>query len=193
MHCLASHHPLTVIPRAPSSPVIQEIIRLGLTDSRKLKRFLKRFEHNEHSIEDIIQDALIEAIRCEHAFQGLSSIETWFFGIAANMARRHVARLSVYCRRTTSIDESEDPSEWDIHLSSQMSTQTPDSACQFNRMVSSATAHIEKFPDELKRTFELVCIEGQAYQEVATEMNIPIGTVRSRVNRARKLLQQHLQ
>ena len=84
---------------------MNQIIRISINDSRKLKRFIWRFEHNEENIEDIIQDAVIEALRCEHSFEYRSSVETWFFGVAANVARRHVARHSVHSKRVTSLDE----------------------------------------------------------------------------------------
>ena len=174
----------------PPNAFMNQIIRISINDSRKLKRFIWRFEHNEENIEDIIQDAVIEALRCEHSFEYRSSIETWFFGVAANVARRHVARRSVHSKRVTSLDDHAEWSEFDGMDGFPRETSSPDVAFQFNQFVSDLSTQIEQFPDDLRRTFELVCIEGNAYQDAAAMLQIPIGTVRSRVNRARKLLQQ---
>jgi len=169
---------------------MNQIIRISINDSRKLKRFIWRFEHNEENIEDIIQDAVIEALRCEHSFEYRSSVETWFFGVAANVARRHVARRSVHSKRVTSLDDHAEWTEFDGMDGLPCESSTPDGAFQFNQFVSDLSTQIEQFPADLRRTFELVCIEGNAYQDAAAMLQIPIGTVRSRVNRARKLLQQ---
>lgn len=190
---LTTHSPDMDSVGINSNAFMNQIIRISINDSRKLKKFIWRYEHNEENIEDIIQDAVIEALRSEHSFEYRSSIETWFFGVAANVARRHVARHTLQAKRITSLDADDDVLGHVAWQERQLDTDGPDIACQFNEFVQGLSAKINQFPTDLRRTFELVCFEGRSYQDVAAQMQIPIGTVRSRVNRARKLLQQSLE
>jgi len=169
---------------------IAQVARTSMRDSCKLRRFLWRYERAASDVEDIIQDAMVEALRCSDRFLARSSVETWFFGVAANVARNHVARRVTQASRTESLDllreVTGDPAG-DRRLGGDAEVGSRDDVAirQFAGQVSNALARL---PDDLRDTFELVCLQERSYRDVAEMLSIPIGTIRSRIHRARSLL-----
>jgi RNA polymerase sigma-70 factor, ECF subfamily len=169
---------------------IEQIARINTSHSRKLKRFLWRFERTVGDVEDIIQDAMVEAMRCSDRFLAQSSVETWFYGIAANVARGHVARSVMQGLRTDSLDLlRENAGDAAANLTN---PATFGDAVELREFTQRLDAAIAQLPRDLRITFDLACLQELSYREIADALLIPIGTVRSRVNRARTLLKASL-
>jgi RNA polymerase sigma-70 factor, ECF subfamily len=174
---------------------VAEVARTATRNSSKIRRFLWRYEHNDADIADIIQDAMVEALRCQGHFKSRASAQTWFFGIAANVARHHVARRARNGARTVSLEDmvhtlgSPDVPEGGPHAEK---APCPTRAIELQELRHQLTQATERLSLELRRTFDLAYVQEYSYQEVADALGIPIGTVRSRLNRARELLRETL-
>ncbi|RZI61101.1 MAG: sigma-70 family RNA polymerase sigma factor [Rubrivivax sp.] len=171
---------------------IVEIARDSRSDSSKLKRFLRRYERSPGELDDIIQDAMLEATRCADRFQARSSVETWFFGIAANVARNHVARCSKRSGQMESLDES--PHMMDAESAHRPRDSSMDVSQQvaYRQLAGIVDVTLSGLSADLRGTFDLACLQEESYRDVAEIQAIPIGTVRSRVNRVRTLLRSRL-
>lgn len=171
---------------------IVKIARDSRSDSSKLKRFLRRYERSPSELDDIIQDALLEATRCADRFMARSTVETWFFGIAANVARNHVARCSKRNRQTESLDAPPHTLDGEsVHCprdpSADVSLQVA-----YRQLAGIVDVTLSGLSPDLRGTFDLACLQEEPYREVADQLAIPIGTVRSRINRVRTLLRSRL-
>ena len=172
---------------------IEQIARINTSHSRKLKRFLWRFERTLGDVEDIIQDAMVEAMRCSDRFLAHSSVETWFYGIAANVARGHVARCVMHGLRTDSLDLlQESAGDAAANRTNPATDLAFGDAVELREFTQRLDAAITQLPPDLRITFDLACLQELSYREIADALLIPIGTVRSRVNRARTLLKASL-
>lgn len=170
---------------------IVKIARESRSDSSKLKRFLRRYERSPGELDDIIQDALLEATRCSDRYMARSSVETWFFGIAANVARNHVARCAKRSGKMESLDES--PHVFDGEAAQRGESVSDVSRHVAYRQLADFVDHtLEALSPDLRGTFDLACLQEESYRDVAQIQAIPIGTVRSRVNRVRTLLRSKL-
>jgi RNA polymerase sigma factor (sigma-70 family) len=168
-----------------------QIARSMKHDSSPLRRFLWRYEHTPDNQDDIIQEAMLEALRCSHLYLAAASVHTWFYGVLANVARHHVARQTKQWSRTESLDRRQEASgatEADGGYASGL--QTPDELAQFRQTVEQLSGAMHQLPPSLLQTLELVCLEEYSYQDAARRLRIPVGTVRSRINRARMLLRR---
>jgi RNA polymerase sigma-70 factor, ECF subfamily len=171
------------------SDSVAVVARMWHSNAGKLKRFLARYEHNGADVEDIVQDALLEALRCVERFEGKSSLETWVFGIALNVARHHIAHATRRSRYISSYDallEQSDDALDKLCLSGPR--DDPSNKMQTLQMVDRLTTCVHAMPSELQETFDLLCIQECSYMEASETMGIPIGTVRSRLHRVRSLL-----
>jgi RNA polymerase sigma factor (sigma-70 family) len=159
---------------------MSELELLARTHSARLASFLRRRVGNPHDVEDLVQDTLLEAVRCIGQFQGQSKPETWLFGIALNLSRNYHKRAKVrdiYADAETddiAADCSHDPCEIAEHR---------------ERMFRVASA-VENLPGESHRLLQLVVQDNLSYEEAGRELGIPTGTVRSRVSRARSFLRR---
>lgn len=171
---------------------IVKIARESRSDSSKLKRFLRRYERSPGELDDIIQDAMLEATRCADRYQARSSVETWFFGIAANVARNHVARCSKRSSQMESLDES--PHMMDGESAHRPRDGNGDVSRQvaYRQLAGIVDSALSGLSPDLRGTFDLACLQEESYRDVAEIQCIPIGTVRSRVNRVRTLLRSRL-
>lgn len=169
---------------------LQLIAKSAYRQSSKLKRFLRKYERDESRIDDIIQEAFLEAIRCVDSFHG-DSLENWFFGIAANIARAHVAKRT----RESSVMVYFDHDIGDIveytddarHLPTYANAD-PFSKVHFKRLTLLILKEVDELPDKLKAVFVLACDQDYSYCEIACLTGIPVGTVRSRIHRARDIV-----
>ena len=159
-----------------------DIELLARTHTARLASFLRRRVGNVHDVEDLVQDTLLEAVRCIDQFQGQSRPETWLFGIALNLTRNHYKRAKVrdiYCDADTdevASDRADDPAQIAEHR---------------ERMFRVASA-MEDLPGDSHRLLQLVVQDDLSYEEAAQELDIPIGTVRSRISRVRSYLKQRV-
>lgn len=171
---------------------IVKIARESRNDSSKLKRFLRRYERSPGELDDIIQDALLEATRCSDRYMARSSVETWFFGIAANVARNHVARCAKRSGQMESLDESPHVLDGQTAQRGNEAGMDVSRHVAYRQLADFVDHTLESLSPDLRGTFDLACLQEESYRDVAEIQSIPIGTVRSRVNRVRTLLRSRL-
>jgi RNA polymerase sigma factor (sigma-70 family) len=147
---------------------------------RALTAFVKRYVRNEDDAEDVVQATFLEAFRCADRFEGGSKASTWLFGIALNLARNHVrSRIArPDTQESTDIDD----------LADTLAAPNADPAALVERrdMARKALAILAKLSPELQDTFHAVLDTGDTYELAARHLGVPVGTVRSRLNRIRQ-------
>ena len=158
---------------------------------RKILRLLTRFLRDPAEIEDVAQETFIKAYRALHQFRGDAAFYTWLYGIAINAAKNLLASQSR--RPTTSLDASinEEGETFDRieHLSTH---DTPESALATHQIAQAVQSVIQELPAELATAITLREIDGLSYEDIAQVMECPVGTVRSRIFRAREAIAERL-
>lgn len=157
---------------------------LVLKYQRKIMRLLSRMIRDPAEIEDVAQEAFIKAYRALPQFRGDSAFYTWLYRIAINTARNWLASNS---RRpsTPSSYENEDGETFD-ETDNLTDNTTPESELASRQIAQTVNKAIEDLPEDLRTAIVLREIEGMSYEDIAQSMNCPIGTVRSRIFRARE-------
>lgn len=163
---------------------------LVLKYQRKIMRLLSRMLNNQSEVEDIAQETFIKAYRALPQFRGDSAFYTWLYRIAINTARNWLSsnQRKMMVSDTFETKEGETFSQSDNLID----IDTPES-----RMVTKEIAHtvnqaIGDLPEDLRTAIVLREIEGMSYEEIAQTMDCPIGTVRSRIFRAREAIAARL-
>jgi RNA polymerase sigma-70 factor (ECF subfamily) len=150
---------------------------------KPLYRFVLRNIGNPADAEDIAQQTFLEAYRALASFRGESELSTWLYGIAMNLVRNYLNRAPHRVRRY----------EPDCVLDTlPADVDGPEVLIQRMELTTRLYAQVECLSDDLKQIFLLVAIEGRSYEEAAEMLDIPIGTVRSRLFRAREALKARL-
>ena len=159
---------------------------LVLKYQRKILRLLSRMLRDQSEIEDVMQEAFIKAYRALPQFRGDSAFYTWLYRIAINTARNWMASQS---RRPSSpsLHQSEDGETFD-EIDNLTDNNTPESLLASREIAESVNESIQALPAELRTAIVLSEIEGLSYEEIAQAMGCPIGTVRSRIFRAREAI-----
>jgi RNA polymerase sigma-70 factor (ECF subfamily) len=153
---------------------------------RKLARLLSRMIRDQSEIEDVVQESFIKAYRALPNFRGDSAFYTWLYRIGINTAKNYL--VSVGRRPTVSTDiEIEDAENFDSG-DELRTTETPESTMMTKQIAQTVNDTVESLPEELRTAITLREIEGLSYEEIATIMGCPIGTVRSRIFRARETI-----
>jgi RNA polymerase sigma-70 factor (ECF subfamily) len=157
---------------------------------RKIFRLLSRIIRDQAEVEDVAQEAFIKAYRALPNFRGDSAFYTWLYRIAINTAKNHLVSQR---RRapTSTVADIEDAETFDDgeHL---RDLNTPDSMLLTKQVGEAVNRAIDQLPEDLRTAIVLREIEGLSYEEIAESMNCPIGTVRSRIFRAREAIAQEL-
>lgn len=153
---------------------------------RKLARLLSRMIRDQAEIEDVVQESFIKAYRALPNFRGDSAFYTWLYRIGINTAKNYL--VSMGRRPTVSTDiEIEDAENFDS--GSELRTmETPESALMTKEIAQTVNDTVASLPEELRTAITLRELEGLSYEEIATIMQCPIGTVRSRIFRARETI-----
>lgn len=153
---------------------------------RKLSRLLSRMIRDQSEIEDVVQESFIKAYRALPNFRGDSAFYTWLYRIGINTAKNHLVSLGR--RPTVSTDiELEDAENFDS--GNELRTmETPETALMTKEIAQTVNDTVASLPEELRTAITLRELEGFSYEEIATMMNCPIGTVRSRIFRARETI-----
>jgi len=157
---------------------------------RRLNRLLSRMVRDQSEIEDIVQDSFIKAYRAINNFRGDSAFYTWLYRIGINTAKNHLVKLGKRPKAMNDveieeIENFEDAPDLRNH-------ETPESTMMSSEIVASVNQTIESLPGELKEAISLREMDGLSYEEIAELMNCPIGTVRSRIFRAREVIAEKL-
>lgn len=159
---------------------------LVLKYQSRLLSLVNRLVSNQSDALDVLQDTFVKAYRSLHTFRGESAFYTWLYRIAVNTAKNHLA---------SKLKESKDVSVDDEatgELSVLQDLSAPDEEAGAEELQRAILHAIEQLPDDLKQALTLRELEGMSYDEIALAMNCPIGTVRSRIFRARDQVVQEI-
>ena len=161
---------------ATASAVSIDIVALYTEHRAHLLRFVQRYVGNYEDAEDVVQNTFIEASKCMHRFSGLSKPSTWLFGIALNLARNQVRRNAA--DRYETVEENFMEQLVDVHAD-------PAMLYELRQIAQKVDDLLGELPVKIRSTFEAVLDGDATYEEAAKHLQIPIGTVRSRVSRVR--------
>ncbi len=157
---------------------------------RKLARLLSRFIRDPAEVEDVTQEAFIKAYRALPAFRGDSAFYTWLYRIGINTAKNYL--MAMGRRAPTSTEVEAEEAEGFDEGEQLRDINTPESVLLTSEIANTVNATIEQLPEELRTAIQLREIEGMSYEDIARQMNCPIGTVRSRIFRAREAIAEQL-
>jgi len=163
---------------------------LVLKYQRKLMRLVSRLIRDQAEAEDVVQEAFIKAYRALPQFRGESAFYTWLYRIGINTAKNYLVTQGRRAPTSTDVN-SEEAETFDDgeHL---RDINTPESLLATKQIARTVNLAMETLPDELRTAITLREIEGLSYDEIAEAMNCPIGTVRSRIFRAREAIADKL-
>ena len=150
-----------------------------------LYNFARWIAHDPHDAEDLVQETYMKALRAFASFRLDSSLRAWMFKILKNTYLNSCSRLER--RITVDIDPAEDVAEFAIEY------ETPDTILAKCLDVDLLQRAIAELPEHSREVLLLCDVEDMSYQEIAEALSIPIGTVMSRLSRARKVLRETLQ
>ena len=157
---------------------------------RKLARLLSRFIRDPAEVEDVTQEAFIKAYRALPAFRGDSAFYTWLYRIGINTAKNYL--MAMGRRAPTSTEVEAEEAEGFEEGEQLRDINTPESLLLSSEIAQTVNSTIEKLPEELRRAIQMREIEGMSYEDIAQAMDCPIGTVRSRIFRAREAIAEQL-
>ncbi len=157
---------------------------------RKLARLLSRFIRDPGEVEDVTQEAFIKAYRALPTFRGESAFYTWLYRIGVNTAKNYLVAMR---RRAPTMTEVNNEEAEDIEEGQQLKDMnTPENELMSRQVAETVNLTLQELPEELRTAITLREIEGLSYEEIAQVMNCPIGTVRSRIFRAREAIAERL-
>ena len=157
---------------------------------RRLARLISRFVRDSVEIEDLTQEAFIKAYRALPTFRGDSAFYTWLYRIGINTAKNYLLAQKRKAPTTTVFDAEESEGFEDAGLMHEVST--PENELMSKQVVDVVNSSLQDLPDDLRIALTLREIEEMSYEEIAAMMNCPIGTVRSRIFRAREAIAANL-
>ena len=155
----------------------------------KVVNLVGRFVSDSTECQDIAQDAFIKAFRAIDSFRGDSQFYTWLYRIAANTAKNHLASRS---RKMPAYSVDVEDAEHFEGESGLKEFDNPENLLLTDEIKATIFGAIEGLPDDLKSAITLREIDGLSYEEIAEVMDCPIGTVRSRIFRARDVIDKEL-
>jgi RNA polymerase sigma-70 factor (ECF subfamily) len=162
---------------------------LVLKYQHKLVKLISRYVHDHAEALDVSQEAFIKAYRALPRFRGDSSFYTWLYRIGINTAKNHLVSQG---RRPPDNDiDAQDAERYDIE-SRLKDQESPEALVQRDQVQETVMAAIDDLPDDLRTAIVLREFEGLTYDEIAQAMDCPIGTVRSRIFRAREAIDKRL-
>lgn len=156
---------------------------------RRIQRLVGRMVRDVDLVEDIAQETFIRAYKALPQFRGDAQFYTWLYRIAVNTAKKALLNLKrdvlVSDHGFQSDDGDEETSRSENELTN---AETPETLYAAREIADTVNAAMESLPEELRQAITLREIEGLSYEEIAQLMNCPIGTVRSRIFRAREAI-----
>jgi RNA polymerase sigma-70 factor (ECF subfamily) len=152
----------------------------------RVAQLVSRYVNNAAEVEDVTQEAFIKAYRALPKFRGDSAFYTWLYRIAANAAKNHLVALG---RRPTTDLALDDSESYEVP-GRLKDNESPDEVIMGQQLETVISQAIDALPLELKAALTLREFEGLSYDEIAEVLECPIGTVRSRIFRAREAIDQ---
>jgi RNA polymerase sigma-70 factor (ECF subfamily) len=163
---------------------------LVLKYQRRLGRLLSRFVRDAAEVEDVTQEAFIKAYRALPSFRGDSAFYTWLYRIGINTAKNYLVALGRRAPTTTGFDSEE--AEGFDDADQLRDANTPESELEGKEIAATVNRAVDALPEDLRTAITLREIEGLSYEEIANVMGCPVGTVRSRIFRAREAIAAEL-
>lgn len=154
---------------------------------QKILRLVSRFIRDQMDCEEVTQEAFIKAYRALPNFRGDSAFYTWLYRIAVNTAKNHLVSSS---RRPPSQDLDAGEADHSAAGANFVDLNTPESALMNSELLAVIRETINHLPDNLREAIVYREFDGLSYEEIAEVMDCPIGTIRSRIFRARETLEQ---
>ena len=190
------------MPERESDQVLVELVQAGDKKAfdllvskyhQRVIRLISRLVRNPAEVEDIAQEAFIKAYRSIGQFRGDSAFYTWLYRIAVNSAKNALMasnRRPIPMSDLMKSDENEEGEAWPVE--SAIDFQTPEALLASLQVCQTVDAAIQSLAEDLRTAIMLREIEGLTYEEIAEAINCPIGTVRSRIFRARETISKQL-
>jgi RNA polymerase sigma-70 factor (ECF subfamily) len=176
----AHTHPRDAKPRCGDDD-FQALVK---KHSVRLHRFVIKHIGNCPEAEDLAQQAFLEAAKCYHSFRGESQLSTWLYGIALNLVRNYLSRAPE--RRYFFVGE-------DALMDRASTDPTPDSVAEQNQTMRLLQESMDELPASMREILLMMGLNDYTYEEAAERLTVPVGTVRSRLSRARAALRVKLQ
>lgn len=162
---------------------------LVLKYQHRVLKLVGRFVNDPTEAEDVAQEAFLKAYRALPSFRGDSAFYTWLYRIAINTAKN---ALVAYRRRPVDFDlDLQDPEQFDRQAKLK-EADTPEGVLLTDEIRDVVEKAIQQLPDDLRTAIILRELEGLSYEEIAAAMDCPVGTVRSRIFRAREAIDKKL-
>lgn len=160
---------------------------------RRIERLISRMVRDVDLVEDIAQETFIRAYRALPQFRGDSAFYTWLYRIAVNTAKKSLLELKRDPLVMQGVGASPDDGDETSRAESVLTDgETPESLLASKEIGATVNAAIDALSEDLRQAIVLREIEGLSYEEIATVMSCPIGTVRSRIFRAREAIADRL-
>lgn len=160
---------------------LQTLEALLKSQQSRLTHFVRKHLRREDYVDDLIQQTHMAAFRNWARFRGESKPETWLFGIALNLVKNFRYRDNSYRFQGDDFDEQ-------VSLIPADSMCEPEESLMRQERMESLKSAIDQLPSKMQTVVQLVLLDGFTYQDAALELDLPIGTVRSRLSRARDML-----
>lgn len=157
---------------------------------RRILRLLGRILHNQSDVEDIAQETFLKAYRALPKFRNESAFYTWLYRIAVNTARNHISSKHNQVFVSDQM-ESQDGETFSL-LDNLTDGETPETHLHNREIIEALQIALEELPEQLRQAIVLRELEGLSYEEISTAMDCPVGTVRSRIFRAREAISERL-
>ncbi len=162
---------------------------LVLKYQSKIINLVGRFVHDPHEAQDVAQEAFLKAYRALGNFRGDSAFYTWIYRIAINTAKNYLVARN---RRPPGTDVAAEEAEQYMDAGSLRENATPERMLLTEEIQNTVNQAIQDLPEDLRTAITLRELEGLSYEDIATAMDCPVGTVRSRIFRAREAIDTKL-
>ena len=162
---------------------------LVLRYQHRVSALIGRFVHDQHEVEDVCQEAFIKAYRALPLFRGDSAFYTWLYRIAVNTAKNYLVSRS---RRPPANDVDVDEAEISEFGAGLREIENPESKLATDKLKQAIDEAIEDLPEDLRTAFTLREFSGLSYEDITEVMDCPVGTVRSRIFRAREAIDKKI-
>lgn len=173
----------------------QLVARVQKGDKRAFELLVRKYQYKivqlvgrlvgEADAQDVAQETMIKAYRALAGFRGQSAFYTWLYRIGINTAKNHIVSRA---RRPSNQDIDVSDAEQYGHTSHLSDIDTPEAMLLSEEIKQKVAEVIQKLPEDLRQAITLRELEGLSYEEIAQAMDCPIGTVRSRIFRAREAI-----